>query len=66
MPFKSEKQRKWMYANDPEMAKKWEKDTPKGKKLPQKKSKANEAKQALIDMIREEIRAYRREQHDGG
>mgnify|MGYP003655997540 CR=1 FL=1 len=54
-----------MYANDPEMAKKWEKDTPKGKKLPQKKSKANEAKQTLIDIIREEIRAYRREQRDG-
>jgi len=26
MPFKSEKQRKWMYANEPEMAKKWEKE----------------------------------------
>ena len=26
MPFKSEKQRKWMHANDPEMAKKWEKE----------------------------------------
>ena len=26
MPFKSDKQRKWMYANDPEMAKKWEKE----------------------------------------
>ena len=25
MPFKSEKQRKWMHANEPEMAKKWEK-----------------------------------------
>ena len=25
MPFKSEKQEKWMYANKPEMAKKWEK-----------------------------------------
>ena len=25
MPFKSEKQRKWMWANDPEMAKDWEK-----------------------------------------
>ena len=25
MPFKSEKQRKWMYKNNPEMAKKWEK-----------------------------------------
>ena len=26
MPFKSEKQRKWMWANEPEMAKKWEKE----------------------------------------
>ena len=26
MPFKSEKQRKWMHANQPEMAKKWEKE----------------------------------------
>ena len=25
MPFKSEKQKRWMYANKPEMAKKWEK-----------------------------------------
>ena len=25
MPFKSEKQRKWMHANEPKMAKKWEK-----------------------------------------
>ena len=24
MPFKSEKQRKWMWANDPEMAQEWE------------------------------------------
>jgi len=23
MPFKSEKQRKWMWVNDPEMARKW-------------------------------------------
>jgi len=26
MPFKSEKQRKWMHANEPEMADKWEKE----------------------------------------
>ena len=25
MPFKSEKQRKWMHSNEPEMAKNWEK-----------------------------------------
>lgn len=33
MPFRSEAQRRWMYANHPEMAKRWEKET-KGK-LPQ-------------------------------
>lgn len=40
MPFVSDAQRKWAYANKPEMAKKWEKHTPKGKKLPKKKSKS--------------------------
>ena len=36
MPFKSEAQRRWMYANHPDMAKEWEADTPKGKKLPKR------------------------------
>ena len=27
MPFKSQAQRKWMYANMPEMAKEWEDET---------------------------------------
>ena len=31
MPFKSEAQRRWMWKNDPEMAQKWEAETPKGK-----------------------------------
>lgn len=39
MPFKSKAQQKWMYANDPKMAAKWEKDTPKGKKLPARAKK---------------------------
>lgn len=39
MPFKSEAQKKWMYKNKPEMAKKWQKETPKGKKLPYKVSR---------------------------
>jgi hypothetical protein len=30
MPFKSNKQRKWMHANKPEMAKKWEKEFKNG------------------------------------
>ena len=39
MPFVSQDQRGWMYANKPEMAKRWEKHTPKGKKLPKKVDK---------------------------
>ena len=35
MPFKSEAQRKWMYANKPQMAKKWQAHTG-DKKLPQR------------------------------
>jgi len=36
MPFVSQQQRKYMYSQEPELAKKFEKDTPKGKKLPKK------------------------------
>jgi hypothetical protein len=38
MPFVSEVQRKWMYANHPKMAKRWQAHTPKGK-LPKRKGK---------------------------
>lgn len=31
MPFKSSSQQKWMYANKPEMAKRWQAETPPGK-----------------------------------
>jgi len=34
MPFKSKAQKGWMYANEPAMAARWQKETPKGKKLP--------------------------------
>lgn len=36
MPFVSKSQRAFMYAVHPEMAKEWEKETPKNKKLPKK------------------------------
>lgn len=39
MPFKSKAQRKFLHANKPEMAKRWEKETPKGKRLPAKKKR---------------------------
>lgn len=44
MPFVSKAQKKWMYANDPAMAKRWEKDTPKGTALPKRKKKNTKKK----------------------
>lgn len=44
MPFKSKQQRKFMYAKHPEMAKKWEEKTPKGKSLPKKVKKSSKSK----------------------
>ena len=38
-PFQSEAQRRWMYSQEPKMAKKWAKETPKGKDLPEKVGK---------------------------
>ena len=45
MPFKSEKQRKWMWANDPEMAKKWEKE--------EKMKQETKVRQLISKMVRE-------------
>lgn len=36
MPFKSETQRRYLYMKEPEIAKKYEKETPPGKRLPEK------------------------------
>ncbi len=46
MPMRSKAQRKWMWANKPEMAQKWEDHTPKGAKLPEHVSQ--EEKKASI------------------
>jgi len=35
MPFKSASQRRWMFENKPEMAKRWVAETPKGR-LPER------------------------------
>ena len=45
MPFKSEKQRKWMHINNPEMAKKWEKK--------EKKMKETKVRQLIKKLVRE-------------
>lgn len=39
MPFKSEAQRKYLFAKEPAVAKKFAKETPKGAKLPKKVKK---------------------------
>lgn len=43
MPFKSEAQRRYMYANHPELAREFEAETPKGAKLPEKVKEAGAA-----------------------
>lgn len=40
MPFKSESQRKFLFAKKPEVAKEFAEHTPKGKKLPKKLKKS--------------------------
>lgn len=42
MPFKSQKQRGWMYENKPKMAKEFEEATPEDMKLPKKAKKMSE------------------------
>lgn len=39
MPFKSQSQRKYLYANKPKIAKEFARKTPKGAKLPNKVKK---------------------------
>lgn len=48
MPFKSKKQRRWMYANKPEMAKRWEEHTPKDEELPEESDKESASKSDLV------------------
>lgn len=46
MPFKSQRQREWMYANKPEMARRWEEET-KDKNLPERIRKKENRKNSL-------------------
>lgn len=36
MPFKSEAQRRYLYAREPEIATRWARETPKNAKLPER------------------------------
>ena len=47
MPFKSKSQQRWMYANKPEMAKKWSDHTPDHESLPEKAKKKKKASDVL-------------------
>lgn len=44
MPMKSKKQRAYLHANKPKVAKKFESETPKGAKLPKRASRTAKAK----------------------
>jgi hypothetical protein len=47
MPFKSQAQKGYLYANEPDIAKRWQAETPKGKKLPKKVRHPREAIEAM-------------------
>ena len=58
MPFKSERQRRWVHINEPAMAKKWEEHTPKGKKLSKKvkkKKKRKKTRKESFEFVLDEI-----------
>jgi len=44
MPMKSQKQRAFLWANKPEIAREFESKTPKGKKLPKRVKKKKKSK----------------------
>lgn len=56
MPFKSDAQRKWMHANHPDMAKRWEKETPSIKDLPGKVEKVKEAAHKIKKGLNNDVR----------
>jgi len=47
MPFKSDAQRRYLYANEPSVAKEFASKTPKGKKLPEHVKKKKKRKSSL-------------------
>ena len=49
MPFRSKSQLGYMFANHPEIAKRWAKETPNIKSLPEKKKKRSELGTRLIN-----------------
>lgn len=50
MPFKSEAQRKYLYAKNPKVAKKFQEETPRNAKLP---ARARKKKSSLLNAYEE-------------
>jgi hypothetical protein len=50
MPLESEAQRRYLWANDPEVARKFEAETPKGAKLPARKKKTEHAMTDTVEL----------------
>jgi len=55
MPMKSKAQRRWMWANKPRMARRWEKETPKGKELPERVKEAMATLDAPFSKLAKEL-----------
>ena len=55
MPFKSKAQQKWMFANHPDMAKRWAEHTPDIKELPETVKTAAELGRHVAQMQKEAI-----------
>jgi len=55
MPFKSEKQRRWMHVNKPEMAKDWEKKLAYSDKKEKKMKREQRVRELIKKMVREEL-----------
>jgi hypothetical protein len=58
MPFQSDAQRRFMYAQHPGIAKRWAKHTPKGKNLPEKKTDSDP--EETKDLAEQEKKAFLR------
>jgi len=51
MPFKSKAQQRWMYANEPGMAKRWSDHTSDHKSLPEKAKKKKKKRESTENRI---------------
>jgi hypothetical protein len=52
MPFLSKAQKKWMFANEPEVAKRWAEETPPNKKLPEHVTKKKTRESIIKKLVR--------------